>query len=133
MIGNVCKDVEMHTTQGGVKRADFTLAVNRPYRNSQGQREADFIRCVTWRERAEFAEKYLAKSKKISVVGSLQVRTYDTQDGQKRTVSEVVVDEIEFVTPAEKQQQNAPQSMTPEQAFGDKLEYTENPDPDLPF
>ena len=123
MIGNIARDIETHTTQGGVKRADFTLAVNRQFKNAQGQREADFIRCVTWREKADFAEKYLAKGKKIAVVGTLQVRSYDTQDGQKRTIYEVVVDELEFVTPAEKGAQNAPETQG----------MTEARDPDLPF
>lgn len=97
ITGNVCKDAEVHVTNDGVKKASFLLAVNRPYANRQGNREADFIPIVAWKERAEFAEKYIKKGTKLGVVGKLQVRSYDAQDGSKRHVTEVVADEMEFL------------------------------------
>ncbi len=99
LIGNLTRDPEMHTTQGGTNKASFTIAVQRRYANQQGVREADFISVVAWRERADFCGRYLQKGKKVCVTGSLQVRTYDAQDGSKRYVTEVVAEDIEFVTP----------------------------------
>ena len=99
MIGNVCKDPEIHTTQSGIKRANFTLAVNRRYANANGTKEVDFIQVVAWRQTAEFVEKYVTKGKKLAIEGELQVRKFEGQDGQKRTISEVVISELEFVSP----------------------------------
>ncbi len=100
LIGNLARDPEMHTTQGGVPKCSFTVAVQRRFANQQGVREADFIPVVAWRSTAEFCGRFFQKGKKIAVVGSLQVRSYDAQDGTKRYVTEVVADEVEFVTPA---------------------------------
>lgn len=130
LIGNVTKDPDV-TTHGQNKKANFTIAVNRKYANAQGVKEADFINCVAWRERAEFVEKFVTKGKKLSVVGSIQTRSYDTQDGGKRFVTEVLVEELEFVTPKEK-----PVQADPVEVFGkDKVEEMTpaEDDPDLPF
>ena len=97
LIGNCARDIEAYTTQSGIKTVKFTLAVNRKFRDKNGVREADFIPCVVWRERAEFAEKYIVKGKKLAVCGELQTRSYETQDGQKRYITEVQVDEIELL------------------------------------
>lgn len=124
LIGNLTKDPDVHTTQTNVKKASFVLAIDRRYTNQQGNKEADFIPVVAWRERAEFVEKFLTKGKKVSVIGALQSRSYNTQDGGNRTVLEVVADEFEFVTAkveGERQKETA-QPMTPA-----------DDDPDLPF
>ena len=97
LIGNVSRDIDVYTTQSGIKTVKFTLAVNRKFKDKNGVREADFIPCVVWRERAEFAEKYIVKGKKLAVCGELQTRSYETQDGQKRYITEVQVDEIELL------------------------------------
>lgn len=100
LVGNICRDPEYRQTQSGVSCCSFTIAVNRRFVNqSTGQRESDFINCVSWRQTADFVHKYFIKGNKIGVVGSLQTRSYDAQDGQKRFVTEVLVDEAEFVTP----------------------------------
>ncbi|MCR4620884.1 MAG: single-stranded DNA-binding protein [Clostridiales bacterium] len=99
LVGNLTRDPEPYTTQGGVNRCNFTIAVQRRFANQQGVREADFIPCVAWRAQADFITRYFTKGKKIGVVGTLQTRSYDAQDGTKRYVTEVVVDEAEFVTP----------------------------------
>ena len=80
----------------------FGIAVNRNYRSrnedgSMGQPQADFINCVAWRERAEFISKYFHKGSSICVIGSIQTRTYNDQQGNKRYVTEVVVDDTYFV------------------------------------
>lgn len=97
LIGNLTKDPELRTTSGGVSVCQFTLAINRRFTNAQGVREADFIPIVVWRQTAEFCGRYLSKGSKCAVVGTIQTRTYDAQDGTKRYVTEVVADEVELV------------------------------------
>lgn len=97
LIGNLTRDPELRTTAGGVSVCTFTLAVNRRFTNQEGVREADFINIVTWRQTAELCARYLSKGRKAAVVGTIQSRSYDAQDGTKRYVTEVVADEVEFV------------------------------------
>ena len=97
LIGNLTRDPETRTTQSGVAMTTFTLAVNRRFTNQQGVREADFINIITWRQQAELCARYLTKGRKCAVVGQIQTRTYDAQDGTKRYVTEVVADEVEFI------------------------------------
>lgn len=98
LIGNLTRDPEMRTTASGVSVCTFTLAINRRFANPQGVREADFINIVTWRQLADLCGRYLAKGRKCSVIGSIQTRSYDAQDGSKRYVTEVVADEVEFLS-----------------------------------
>ena len=97
LIGNLTRDPELTTTTSGVSICRFSLAVSRRYTNSEGERETDFINVVVWRGLAENCHKFLRKGSKAAVVGTLQTRTYDAQDGTKRYVTEVVADEVEFV------------------------------------
>lgn len=97
-IGNLTKDVELTTTPSGVSVAKFTIAVSRRYSNADGQRETDFINCVAWRNTAENLAKYCHKGDKVAVAGAIQVRTYEAQDGTKRYVTEIVADEVEFIS-----------------------------------
>ena len=97
LIGNLARDPEMHTTQGGTNKCSFTVAVQRRFANQQGVREADFIPVVAWRRLADTCGRFLTKGRKVAVVGSLQVRSYDAQDGSRRFVTEVVADEVEFL------------------------------------
>ena len=83
-IGNLTRDPEHQTTGSGVSFCRFSIAVNRSYTNSSGEREADFINIVTWRGLADNCAKYLSKGRKVCVVGSLQTRSYDDKDGNKR-------------------------------------------------
>ena len=98
LVGNLARDPEYGMTPGGVVYCRFTVACQRRFANQQGVREADFINCVAWRQTAEFVNKYFIKGNKIGLVGTLQTRSYDAQDGSKRYVTEVLVDEVEFVT-----------------------------------
>ncbi len=102
LIGNLVRDPEMRTTRTGVYTCSFTIAVNRPHTNAQGQREADFIPVVTWRGTAENCAKHLRQGSKVGVAGMIQTRSYDAQDGSKRYVTEVIADEVEFLTPKPK-------------------------------
>ena len=96
-IGNLTKDVELATTASGVSVAKFTIAISRRFTNADGERETDFINCVAWRNQAENLAKYCHKGDKVAVTGTLQVRSYTTDDGSKRTVTEIVADEVEFL------------------------------------
>ncbi len=97
LIGNLTRDPEMRNGASGVPVCTFTLAVNRRFANKQGVREADFINIVTFRQTAELCARYLTKGRKVAVIGSIQTRSYDAQDGTKRHVTEVVADEVEFI------------------------------------
>ncbi|MGD9901665.1 MAG: single-stranded DNA-binding protein [Spirochaetales bacterium] len=97
LIGNLTKDPELSTTTGGVSVCNFTLAISRKYASANGERETDFINIITWRKTAEFVHQYFKKGQKLAVVGTIQTRSYDAQDGTKRYVTEVVADEVEFV------------------------------------
>lgn len=98
LVGNLTRDPEPKTISSGVSCATFTVACQRKYTNQQGVREADFINCVVWRQTADFVLKYFNKGSKIGLDGTIQTRTYDAQDGTKKYVTEVVVDNVEFVS-----------------------------------
>ena len=97
LIGRLTKDPELKLTSNQTAYCNFTIAVDRRFKDANGQRQADFINCVAWRQTASFISNYFHKGSKIGIVGSLQSRSYDGNDGQKRYVTEVVVDEAEFV------------------------------------
>lgn len=92
MIGRVCNDLELKTTNSGVSVTSFNLAVDRSYTPKGQEKQTDFIPCVAWRGTAEFISKYFRKGNKIAVKGELQQRTYTANDGSKRNVFEVIVD-----------------------------------------
>ena len=97
LVGRLVRDPELRYTQGGVPVGHFTVAVDRPFLNQQGQREADFIDVVVWRQLAETCAQHLSKGRLVAVEGRLQVRTYQTQEGQRRKVAEVVADAVRFL------------------------------------
>ena len=97
LIGNLASDPESRTTQSGVAQCSFRLAVQRRYKGANGERETDFLPVVCWRQTAEFAQRYLAKGRKVAVDGSIQTRSYDAQDGSKRYVTEIIADSVEAV------------------------------------
>ena len=98
VIGNLTRDPESSQTTNGISICRFSIAVNRRFVNSEGERDVDFLNIVTWRNLADNCAKYLKKGGKVAVVGSLQTRSYDAQDGTKRYVTEIVADEVEFVS-----------------------------------
>ena len=97
LIGRLTADPQLRYTQSGVAVATFTLAVDRPFTNQQGEREADFINIVVWRKQAENCANYLAKGRLAAVDGRLQIRSYDAQDGTRRWMTEVVADSVRFL------------------------------------
>lgn len=96
LMGRLVRDVEMRQTPAGVNVARFTIAVDRRFTSRDGQRQADFIDCVAWRQTGEFISRYFSKGRMIAVVGSIQTRNWDGQDGRKHYATEVVVDEAYF-------------------------------------
>lgn len=99
LIGNLTRDPELTETPSGVAVCRFAIAVSRDYANADGTRETDFFNITVWRGRAENCGRYLKKGNKVAVIGSLQNRSYEDKDGIKRTVTDVVANEVEFLTP----------------------------------
>ncbi|HOF94385.1 MAG TPA: single-stranded DNA-binding protein [Clostridia bacterium] len=107
IIGNLTRDPETRTTTSGVSVCSFSVAVSRRYSSSSGERQTDFFRVSAWRQLGETCQKYLAKGRKVAVVGELQPRLYEASDGTTRLSLEVNADEVEFLTP-KGQQDDAP-------------------------
>lgn len=101
LIGRTTKDPELRYTTNGIAVANLTLAVERNYKNGQGERETDFIPCVAYRQLAELTTQYVDKGKLVAVDGRIQVRSYTGQDGQKRWVTEVIAEDVRFLSPKE--------------------------------
>ncbi|MBR2678765.1 MAG: single-stranded DNA-binding protein [Bacilli bacterium] len=97
LIGRLTRDPELRYTGNNTPVASFSLAVNRNFTNQQGEREADFFNITVWRKQAENVKNYLSQGSQVAVEGRLQTRSYDDKDGQKRYVTEVVADNVEFL------------------------------------
>ena len=97
LIGRLTKDPEVRSTSTGITTANFTVAAQRPFKNKNGEQEADFLPCVAFRNSADFISKYFKKGSMICVEGRVQTRNYDAQDGTKRYVTEVVANNVTFV------------------------------------
>ena len=97
LTGRIAADVEVKTTMSGVSVCSFSLAVRRRFPDGNGEYLTDFFRCVAWRQTAEYLRKYAYKGQKIAVVGNLQNRSYDAQDGTKRHLTEVILDSVELL------------------------------------
>ena len=130
LIGNLANDPEPFTTQSGISRSTFRLAVQRRFANASGVREADFITIVAWRQSADFCNKYLSKGRKVAVEGSIQTRSYDANDGTKRYVTEVVADSVEALGTPHGENGAGGQNTAPNVDSG---EFTEVDDDELPF
>lgn len=144
LVGRLVRDPELRFTPNGVAVCSFTLAVNRPFTNQQGEREADFINCVVWRKSAENLANYKRKGNLIGVDGRLQTRTYDGQDGKRVFVTEVMAESIQFLDSNGSGNANANNNNNtnyaqnqPQPAGTNPLEYYGEPidlsDDDLPF
>lgn len=96
LMGRLTKDIEMRQTPNGVSLVRFSIAVTRRFKNSNGEYDADFINCIAWRKTGEFIARYFQKGSMIAVVGSIQSRSWDGNDGKKQYATEVIVDEAYF-------------------------------------
>ena len=99
LIGNLTHDPEVRSTPNGVTVCTFTIAVNRRFAQQGGEKQADFFRINAWRQLGETCARYLAKGRKVAVVGELQARTYQGSDGTTRMSLDVSADEVEFLSP----------------------------------
>lgn len=99
LIGRLTRDPEMRFTTSGVQVTTFSLAVNRPFSNKQGEKETDFIDIVAWRQLGELCANYLHRGQMAAVEGRLEIQTYEAQDGQKRKAARVVASNVEFLSP----------------------------------
>lgn len=139
LVGRLTKDPEYRQTPNGVSVATFTLAVNRPFTNSQGEREADFINVVVFRRQAENVNNYLSKGSLAGVDGRIQSRSYENKEGQRVYVTEVVADSVQFLEPKNNNQQNnRPQQQRGQAPAGNNPFANANgpidiSDEDLPF
>lgn len=131
LVGNLTRDPELSETPNGVAVCRFSIAVSRDYANSDGTRETDFFNITVWRGRAENCGKYLKKGNKVAVVGSLQNRSYEDKEGIKRTVTDIVANEVEFLTP--KSAQGGDSEDMPAQARRERPQLEAIDDNQLPF
>ncbi|MEN6595730.1 MAG: single-stranded DNA-binding protein [Clostridiaceae bacterium] len=112
LIGNLTNDPEVRSTPSGITVCAFTIAVKRRHEDKSGERPTDFFRITAWRQLGDTCARYLAKGRKVAVVGELQARLYDAKDGSTRMSLDVQADEIEFLSPKQNAQENsAPQDM----------------------
>lgn len=140
LMGRLTAAPELKTTQSGISTIRFGVAVERRYNKQGEEKQTDFIDCVAWRQTAEFISKYFNKGSMIAVVGSIQTRSYEDKNGNKRKAVEVQVENVSFcgsksesgtggnpnldVLKDKVEQFNAPQNNS---------SYTDIPDDDLPF
>lgn len=135
LIGNLTKDPELRTLPGsGTTVANFTVAVSRRFANKQGEHEVDFIPVVVWKSQAENCAKYLRKGSQVAVWGSIQTRSYEAQDKTRRYVTEIVADEVKFLSRLAAQQDggSAP-SAGAQSDFGAGFSDAPDGDGDMPF
>ena len=129
LTGNLTRDPELRATQSGISVCTFTLAVSRRYTDANGERQTDFINIQVWRGLAENCAKYLSKGRKAAVVGSLQSRSYEDKDGNKRYALDVVADEVDFL-PSKNDTESAPAAQTQPKSPAANLQPV---DEELPF
>ena len=129
LIGRNCKPIELKTTTNGKSVASFTLAVNRDYRNADGNYDADFINCVAYGQQAETISKYVSKGDKFGVTGKLNTRTYE-KNGSKVYITEIIVDGFEFL---ESKKDKPTEADSYSNATADDFEEIAITDDDLPF
>ncbi|MDV3545884.1 single-stranded DNA-binding protein [Leuconostoc pseudomesenteroides] len=114
LIGRLTKDVEVRYTQSGVAVGTLSLAVNRPFTNASGEREADFINGVIWRKAAENFANFTHKGALVAIEGRLQTRNYEDGNGKRVYVTEVVADNFSLLEKKSDGQQSAPKSQAPD-------------------
>lgn len=124
LIGNLTRDPELSETNSGIAVCRFSIAVNRRF-SSEGEQQTDFFNVTAWRGLAENVARYCQKGNKIAVVGNVQIRAYDGNDGVKRTAFDVVAEEVEFLTPKPQEDRETSKKKAALEAFED--------DDDIPF
>jgi single-strand DNA-binding protein len=141
LIGNLTKDPEMRATQMGVSVCNFSIAVGRRFKDSEGNQQTDFFDIVAWRQLGDLCGKYLRKGKKVAITGSIQTHRFTDKNGVTRTGWDIIADEVEFLTPQDTGMQKEMEhrieerraiAQEPEYAPADKG-FTTVEDEELPF
>lgn len=151
LIGRLTRDPELRYTPGGTSVAKFTLAVDRPFLDKQGNRGTDFINIVAWRKLGELCAQYLGKGRLAAVEGRLEIRAYDDKDGNRRWMTEVIADNVRFLdragspggpsaqdaqdaqdSPSSQDAQDSPGSQGEGQSYRDEIDFSDDNEP-LPF
>lgn len=130
LIGRITAEPEMRVTATGVEICGFTLAVNRNFVNADGEREADFINCVAFRNSAKIIADYVSKGNLLGIDGRIQTRNYDDKDGKKVYVTEVIVNQVDLLTPKQDKKEEPATQNNPFEDFGKSVEIS---DDELPF
>lgn len=140
LIGNLTHDPETRSTPNGVTVCTFTIAVNRRFASQGGDKQTDFFRINAWRQLGDVCSRYLAKGRKVAVIGELQARTYEAKDGTTRLSLDVSADEVEFLTPRGQDEGNSGYSAgysapRPQQHQGgqDMMGFNDISSDDIPF
>lgn len=142
LVGRLTRDPDLRFTPNGVAVANFTIAVNRPFKNQNGEQEADFLNGVIWRKPAENLANYMKKGSMIGVDGRLQSRTFEDKDGKRVYVTEVVADSVQFLEsrnsnnsekPNSSAQNNYQNQDKPRDPFVENGKPIDINDDDLPF
>jgi single-strand DNA-binding protein len=108
LIGNLTRDPELTETPSGVAVCRFSIAVSRNYTDASGERQTDFFNCTAWRGLGETIARYCKKGNKVAVVGSIQLRNYEDNQGVKRTAVDIIVNDVEFLTPKANDEEPTP-------------------------
>lgn len=138
LIGNLTKDPETSTVGSGISLCKFSIAVNRNFNNADGSKQTDFFNIVCWRMLADNCGRSLKKGNKVGICGSIQTRTYDGPDGTRRYMTEIVADEVQFLTPKGEAGDNLPELPEVQQSSNRRSNKIEDLKPladdgDLPF
>lgn len=135
IIGRLTKEPEIRTTQSQIPVASFTLAVDRRFKTSDGEKQADFIPVIAWRKLAELSGQYLKKGSKVSIVGNIQTRNYEDKDGKKVYATEVVAEELYFLDTKKADQGNNTSEYSPKSPSTTQHDYltVDDDDTSLPF
>lgn len=128
LIGNLTRDPEMRMTGNGISVATFSIAVQRRFANAQGERTTDYFNIVAWRGLADNCGRYIKKGSKVAVSGPLQNRSFEDKDGVKRYVTEIIADEVDFLTPTKQSTDDNPPAGEQSTVYGEAEENE-----DLPF
>ena len=139
LVGRITKDVDLRVTGSNVSVAQFSLAVNRNYTSANGEKQADFISCVAWRNQADFMKKYVRKGALLGIEGRIQTRNYEDNTGQTRYVTEIQVENVQLLESkgeASNQSNNENDSRNSRDEQNDEFYNTSKhlvADEDLPF
>lgn len=131
LIGNLTRDPELSSISSGVSVCRFSIAVNRRFRNANGETETDFFNIVAWRGLADTCAQYLRKGLKVCIIGQIQNRSYEDKDGVRRYATDIIADEVEFLTP--KGESSANSTVEKPRVKASPSEMTPMEEDDLPF